>query len=131
MRNWERPMAAVDAFVANEFVSACGDKGAIYKFTCDAPAGDLYYYWKNDDKIDGVHDPNDRYKYNFGSYHPCGAEHEAPKTDAFYDGFVDRNNNGRQDKGESVIVWIEKKWYGYDGHATTKLDMNSWGTAKS
>ncbi len=26
MRNWERPMAVVDAFVANEFVSACGDK---------------------------------------------------------------------------------------------------------
>lgn len=130
MRNWERPIAAVDAFVANEFVSACGDKGTIYKFTCDAPSGKLYYYPESDGKIDGQHDPN-KYRKYLGRYHPCNAKHEAPKTDVFYDGFVDYSNNGRQDKGESVIVWIENTWLGYDGHATTKLDMNSWETAKS
>ncbi len=130
MRNWERPMAVVDAFVANEFVSACGDKGTIYKFTCDAPRGNLYYYPESDGKIDGQHDPNKYHKY-LGIYHPCNAKHEAPKTDVFYDGFVDYNKNGRQDKGESVIVWIENTWLGYDGHATTKLDMNSWETSKS
>lgn len=131
MRNWEKPMVVVDAFVANEFVSACGDKGAIYKFECDAPAGNLYYYWNSDGKIDGVHDPNDRSRHNLGGYYPCGATHQAPKTDAFYDGFVDRNHNRRQDDGEGVIVWIERTWLGDNGHATTQLNMNEWQTAKS
>lgn len=130
MRNWERPMVVVDTFAANEFVSTCGDKGTIYKFTCDAPRGKLYYYPESDGKIDGQHDPNNYHKY-LGRYRPCNAKHEAPKTDVFYDGFVDYNNNGRQDNEESVIVWIENTWLGYDGHATTKLDMNSWETAKS
>ena len=134
MRNWERPMAAVDAFVANEFVSACGDKGTIYKFTCDAPKGSLYYYQKSDGQIDGKHNPYDEATY-IGDYHPCKAKHQAPKTDVFYDGFVDYNRNIRQDPGEGVIVWREKV-YGllgsyYDGHATTNLNMNSWETAKS
>ena len=130
MRNWERPMVVVDTFAANEFVSSCGDKGTIYKFTCDAPSGPLYYYPNSDDQIDGKHDPYGRATY-LGSYHPCKAKHEAPKTDGFYDGFVDYNWNRRQDDGEGVIVWIENTWLGYDGHATTQLDMNSWETAKS
>lgn len=131
MRNWEKPMVVVDAFVANEFVSACGDKGAIYKFECDAPAGRLYYYENSDGKIDGEHDPYDNSRDYLGSYHPCGATHQAPKTDVFYDGFVDRNRNRRQDDGEGVIVWIEYDWLGLNGHATTQLSMNEWQTAKS
>ena len=123
-------MVVVDTFAANEFVSSCGDKGTIYKFTCDAPRGPLYYYPNSDDQIDGKHDPYGRATY-LGSYRPCKAKHEAPKTDGFYDGFVDYNGNRRQDDGEGVIVWIENTWLGYDGHATTQLDMNSWETAKS
>ena len=128
MRNWERPMVVVDTFAANEFVSACGDKGTIYKFTCDAPGGWLYYYPDSDGKIDGVHASNDYHKL-LGDYTPCDAKHEAPKTDGFYDGFVDYNWNRRQDKGEGVIVW--RGPYGNNGHATTQLDMNNWETAKS
>lgn len=128
MRNWERPMVVVDAFVANEFVSACGDKGTIYKFECDAPRGWLYYYKHSDGKIDGVHNRYDKAKL-IGDYHPCGAKHEASKTYDFYDGFVDYNLNGKQDSGEGVIVW--RGPYGNNGHATTNLDMNSWETAKS
>ena len=85
----------------------------------------------NDGEIDGVHDPNDRDTYGLGHYHPCGTTHQAPKTDVFYDGFVDRNRNRRQDSGEGVIVWIERTWLGDSGHATTKLNMNKWQTAKS
>lgn len=128
MRNWERPMVVVDTFAANEFVSSCGDKGTIYKFECDAPGGWLYYYPKNDGQIDGKHDRNDQ-AVLLGSYHPCGAKHEAPKTDGFYDGFVDYNWNGKQDSDEGVIVWRGRNQN--NGHATTKLDMNSWETAKS
>lgn len=128
MRNWERPMTVVDTFVANEFVSACGDKGAIYKFKCDAPRGLLYYYPESDGQIDGKHDRNEDAKF-LGRYHPCHAKHEAPKTDGFYDGFVDYNWNGKQDPGEGVIVW--RGLHQNNGHATTQLDMNSWETAKS
>lgn len=137
MRNWERPMVVVDTFAANEFVSSCGDKGTIYKFECNAPGGPLYYYPNSDDQIDGKHNPYDSATYLGGSYHPCKAKHEAPKTDGFYDGFVDYNGNRRQDDGEGVIVWRER-WYDlfgnpheYQGHATTKLNMNEWQTAKS
>ena len=129
MRNWERPMVVVDTFAVNEFVSSCGDKGTIYKFKCDAPGGPLYYYPYSDGKIDGEHNPDDYAKFISILYHPCGAEHEAPKTDVFYDGFVDYNLNGKHDRGESVIVWRGRKQN--NGHATTKLDMNSWETAKS
>lgn len=128
MRNWERPMTVVDTFVANEFVSACGDKGAIYKFECDAPRGWLYYYPESDGQIDGKHDRNEDAKF-LGRYHPCHAKHEAPKTDGFYDGFVDYNWNGKQDPGEGVIVW--RGLHQNNGHATTQLVMNSWETAKS
>ena len=128
MRNWERPMTVVDTFVANEFVSACGDKGAIYKFECDAPRGWLYYYPESDGQIDGKHDRNEDAKF-LGRYHPCHAKHEVPKTDGFYDGFVDYNWNGKQDPGEGVIVW--RGLHQNNGHATTQLDMNSWETAKS
>lgn len=132
MRNWEKPMVVVDAFVANEFVSACGDKDAIYKFECDAPRGTLYYYPNSDNQIDGKHNPYDRAKY-LGGYHPCGATRQAPKTDVFYDGFVDRNENERQDNGEGVIVWLERKRWGHikNCHATTQLNMINWETAKS
>lgn len=128
MRNWERPMVVVDTFAANEFVSSCGDKGTIYKFECDAPRGWLYYYPESDGQIDGIHDTEDQHKL-IGKYHPCGAKHEASKTDSFYDGFIDYNYNGKHDRGESVIVW--RGPYGNNGHATTQLDMNSWETAKS
>lgn len=128
MRNWERPMVVVDTFAANEFVSTCGDKGTIYKFECDALRGWLYYYPESDGQIDGKHDKNDQHGL-IGWYHPCGEKHEAPKTDGFYDGFVDYNGNGRQDDGEGVIVWRGRS--GRNGHATSKLNMNNWETAKS
>ena len=37
--------------------------------------------------------------------------------------------NGKQDSGEGVIVWRGPR--NNNGHATTNLDMNTWGTAKS
>lgn len=129
MRNWERPMAVVDAFVANEFVSACGDKGTIYKFTCDAPGGCLYYYPESDGKIDGQHNSKNYHRLLSCDYHPCDAKHEASKIDDFYDGFVDYNWNGKQDRDEGVIVWRGE--HHNNGHATTQLDMNNWETAKS
>ena len=103
-RAYVRPTMVGERFVANEYVAACGDKGTVYKFNCDAPRGPLYYY-------------------------PCDAKHEASATNVFYDGFVDYNLNGKQDSGEGVIVWRGPR--NNNGHATTELDMSSWEKAKS
>ena len=128
------PRILVQKFMPNEYVAACGDGHVSYNFVCDAPAGTLYYYPRSDGKIDGVYEGNDRAE-SMGSYTPCSATHAAPTTDDFYDGFVDRNHNGRQDSGEGVIVWRNYEWSifgGYwNGHATANLDMNSWTTDKS
>lgn len=126
-KEWMEPVIEVQEFVANEYVAAC-DNGKVYKFTCDAPGGWLYYYPANDGTIDGKHTDSD-YKISLGNYHPCGTTHESSVTDAFYDGFIDYNGNRKQDSGEGVIVW-RGRWNN-NGHATTKLNMNSWQTAKS
>lgn len=127
-KEWMEPVIEVQEFVANEYVAACGDSGTVYKFTCDAPDGWLYYYPESDGQIDGNYTGSGSQKC-IGSYHPCGATHEASVTDTFYDGFVDYNWNIKQDPGEGVIVWRGPN--NKNGHATTTLDINSWETAKS
>ena len=127
-KEWMEPVIEVQEFVANEYVAACGDGGTVYKFECDAPRGSLYYYPEGDGQIDGKYEGSGRRRY-LGNYHPCRAKHEVSVTDAFYDGFVDYNHNLRQDPGEGVIVWLGP--WNNNGHATTKLNMNSWATAKS
>lgn len=150
---WSKPEMNEFAFAANDYVAACGDQNMIYKFVCDALRGDLYYWakrvyqglpiighwedteWtKQDGVVDGKVDSSllgDASR--LGGYHPCKATHEAPKTDEFYDGFVDTNDNNQFDDGEGVIVWLERNSWGgiKDYHATTNLNMNSWTTAKS
>lgn len=127
-RAYVRPTMVGERFVANEYVAACGDENKVYKFTCDAPGGKLYYYPESDGKVDGVYTGNG-WARRLGDYHPCNAKHEASTTNDFYDGFVDYNHNRRQDDGEGVIVWRGPR--NNNGHATTNLDMNTWETAKS
>lgn len=116
------PQAVVQQFAANEYVAACGDiEHGMYKFKCDAPEGTLYYY-----------DNNGRAQ-RLGSYTPCDKTHEAAMSSEFPNGFVDRNGNRQEDDGEGVVVWIERTWWGQvaNAHATTKVDRDSWETAKS
>lgn len=127
-RTYVRPTMVGERFVANEYVAACGESGKVYKFECNAPRGKLYYYPNSDGKINGEYTGHGR-AIKLGNYNPCGARHIANATDGFYDGFVDYNKNGRQDKGEGVIVW--RGSYGLNGHATTYLDMSKWQAAKS
>lgn len=127
-RAYVRPTMVGERFVANEYVAACGDSGKVYKFTCNAPKGPLYYYSSSDNIIDGVYEGTGEAEY-IGDYKPCSAKHEASATNAFYDGFVDYNKNKKQDKDEGVIVWRGPD--GSNGHATTNLKMSEWETAKS
>lgn len=129
---WTRPMAEVQQFAANEYVAACGESGVVYKFKCDAPGGRwvglIYnyfpvYMYKNNNPVKLVNGNL------LDSYHACGEAHEAESSDDFYKGFIDRNENGREDNGEAVIIWR-----GPDGdnvHCTTNLDMTKWETVKS
>lgn len=122
MKNrWEEPKIMVQKFTPNEYVAACGSTvEGNYLFKCDAPGGRLYYYttdWWGNEKAELL-----------GSYSPCGRTHETSRDNEFPDGFVDYNRNDREDKGEAVIVWIERGPLGgiYNAHATTNLDRESW-----
>lgn len=137
-RIWTKPQAVVEQFMANEYVAACGDSGVVYKFNCNAPGGSLYYYDVEDGKIDGIYSGTGEAKLAGYSYSPCSKKHEAESTADFYDGFVDRNGNGKCDSGENAIIWLEwgtNWWTGEkeidNGHATAELNMNAWETAKS
>lgn len=125
---WSAPEAIAEQFAANEYVAECGDENRVYKFTCDAPKGNLYYYRNSDGTIDGIYNGTGRATL-LGSYEPCSRTHEASTTNPFYDGFVDYNRNRRCDSGEEVIVW--RGPWNNNGHATAQLDMDRWETAKS
>lgn len=137
MRNWERPMVVVDAFVANEFVSACGESGVVYNFECNA--GEEY---KRYDVFtaDGRNlTPGNGYRKG-GSYHPCHKTHQAEEDSGFIKGFMVDNDGNDQltDKtwwGQTyeypktdVIIWTNNNT---NVHCTTKLNMKEWSTAKS
>ncbi|MDD3185466.1 MAG: hypothetical protein PHD70_05635 [Anaerostipes sp.] len=127
-KQWIYPQAVGEVFTPNEYIAACGDSGKVYYFKCDAPAGTLYYYPTSDGAVDGIRASSTGAK-KLGIYHPCNITHQAASTNPFYDGFVDRNGNKKQDKGEGVIVWRGE--YQNNGHATNNLNMDSWETAKS
>ena len=120
---WVRPVTEVQQFEANEYVAACGDSGVVYKFECNAgDKGLIFYPYKVYVDYDG--DGNYEYRNN---YHACGATHKAESDSGFYNGYMDDERTEGND-GIPVIVWTE---YGRDTHCTTKLNMNSWATAKS
>lgn len=130
-KKWIEPQILVQEFVPNEYVAACGDENKVYKFKCTADAGTLYYYPQGDGTIDGIYRGTGKAK-RLGSYHPCGAEHDARVTDDFYDGYVSTSsfeNWQWVEKKTPVIVWRGEN--GRNGHATTNLNMSGWTTAKS
>lgn len=140
-RRYERPSAYIEEFTPNEYVAACGEGGTIYKFQCTAGGG------KNGDLTDitgtinytdgGRHKELGTKKYT--SYHACNAEHSASSSDTFVRGRYYPNGGYDNLKGkyEEVYIWFEpvsKDWWGnkgYDIHATTNLNPETWETAKS
>ena len=121
---WVRPVTEVQQFEANEYVAACGDSGVVYKFECNAGDKGLIYSYPYKVYVDYDEDGNYEYRNN---YHACGAKHEAESDSGFYNGYMDDERTEGNDR-IPVIVWTE---YGRDTHCTTKLNMNSWATAKS
>ena len=140
-RRYERPSAYIEEFTPNEYVAACGEGGTIYKFQCTAGGG------KNGDLTDitgtinytvgGRHKELGTKKYT--SYHACNAEHSASSSDTFVRGRYYPNGGYDNLKGKYEEVYIgfepvSKDWWGnkgYDIHATTNLNPETWETAKS
>ena len=131
MRNWERPMAVVDAFVANEFVSTCGDSGVVYKFKCDA--GDAYggysVYLNGNDGI--AHTKDDIFwcggrgaVRGSRTYTRCGETHSAEDKKDFFPGYIQREGFLGYIEEKNVIVWTNN---GTNTHCTTNLDKSTWG----
>lgn len=139
MRNWERPMAVVDAFVANEFVSACGENHKVYNFECNAGESDKRY---DVFTADGHNLTPDQDYWLFktpGYYYPCHETHEAAEDSGFIKGYmIDNGGNDHltyRGGGKTyeypkteVIIWTNNNT---NVHCTTNLDMKEWTTAKS
>lgn len=128
MRNWERPMAVVDTFVANEFVSTCGEQNRVYKFKCDAGGGTpgtVYKDSNHNGKWDLIGDEA-LTGYILPTYSACGKTHSAPTNDEFINGFYLPNSNPT--KATKVIIWTDG---GTNIHCTTNLNKNEWTTERS
>lgn len=135
---WSSPKTSFEQFVPQNYIAACGDSGTVYKFTCDAPGGPLYYFPDKTANMDSNDLIGKKGTY-LGSYHPCSKKHEAESNSGFYWGYVDKSHgsswsdyesaNQKLDADELVIVWRGNK--GGEGHATAALNMNDWETAKS
>jgi len=127
-REWVSPVIAMQQFIPNEYVSACGDQNMVYKFKCEAgggKSGDVYLETNGTAGLQtslwGEWGGGDR---SLGGYHACGVEHEASTTDDFLEGYYVVGSTVTP-----VIVWRGPR--GTNTHCTTNLDMNSWETAKS
>ena len=120
---WSRPLTVVQNFEANEYVAACGDKGTVYKFECNAGGGS----WGDVYTSDGTNLTPGLGNY----YHACGATHEASTQDDFIKGKF--YYNGGTDitsisKSIDVIIWTDG---GTNVHCTKNLDIDNWETTKS
>ena len=120
---WSSPKTSFEQFVPQNYIAACGDQNKVYLFTCNAPRGTVYYY----------DDETKRTQHYVGGYKPCGSTHEAPVSSVFKLGFVDRNDNGKEDDGEEATIWLETNRWGRitNWQATPEVDINEWETAKS
>lgn len=140
MRNWERPMAVVDTFAANEFVSTCGENHKVYNFECNAGEKNEYYDVFTADGHNLTPDEGFWIFKTPGYYHPCHTTHQAEEDSGFIEGVMVHNGgNDRltyRDWGgatheypkTNVIIWTNNNT---NVHCTTKLNMNEWSTAKS
>ena len=135
MREYVKPMMDSEIFASNEYCSTCGDSGTTYYFECDA--GD----WRGGYSVylngpDGEAHTRDDIFWCGGygavrgnrTYTKCGETHEAEDNNDFYPGYITRKGMFGSTTTQNVIVWTAN---GTNTHCTTKLDMDTWETAKS
>ena len=136
MREYVKPMMDSEVFAANEYFSACGDSGVVYKFKCDAGGGVSGNVYVESNGVEGLQIHGEwvgglgghwqEADYSLRGYHACEITHEADSDDDFLNGYYVPYGSNNVTK---VIIWR-----GPDNnnvHCTINLDQNSWETAKS
>ena len=134
-RTYESPRAYVEEFTPNEYVAACGDSGVVYNFECNAGQADheyAVYTYNNRGRKEYLRIGSGWNSHTINGYdyyyHPCKATHSAESNSGFLTGYYMDDMSTWNDDKIPVTVWTD---HGQDVHCTTKLDMNSWETAKS
>ena len=127
---WSRPLTVVQNFEANEYVAACGDKGTVYKFKCDANSGGFFFNGGHVFLENGLEGGLQLYGENkdqeLGSYHRCSETHEASTQDDFLHGYL---TTYAYTNAQEVIIWRGED--GQNIHCTTVLNKDDWETSKS
>ena len=130
-KNYVAHSMNIETFTANEYCSTCGEENRVYKFVCDA------YGWAYGLDITGSTvylngpdgEPETSDDITLGSYKLCKITHDAPMDDEFEAGYLKKNILGYPaGERKDVIVWTDN---GTNIHCTTKVNMDSWITAKS
>ena len=140
-RTYVKPQMEVEKFSPNSYVAACGDtEYGQYKFECNAGGGTYGALWvvtNSSYSWDSSH-PVQYYAGKYykrmssgsATYHACGIAHESPTTDDYLEGYFDANDNLKDGaQQEKVLIWFSDG--SYTGHATNKLNRDSWTVTKS
>lgn len=133
-RVYAKPILESETFVPQNYIAACGDTNYEYLFQCNSDGGitGAVFYSDGDDKFEPPIFSNGDDKLMGLGYHACQEKHKTEVGDEFIEGWYVTGWNAITGKGDLVTKVII--WKGPDGnniHCTTKLDKNSWSTAKS
>ena len=131
-------------FVANEYVSACGDSGTSYEFECNAGDANGEYdvitnLSRKESWFGTTYTYNNLTKDSHHSrmyFHPCKETHITSIHDDFesgymvYSGGYDNDIDWCLENNQyiPVVIWTNG---GTDVHCTTVLDEHSWKVTKS
>jgi len=140
---WTRPVAAVEQFMPNEYIAACGDKtDPVYKFVCNAGGGAKGGAWEETNKIEGLqsqgewgwdgYDADRRISQTSSSFHACDETHEVPLSgiDQFISNCYYKKAGDPDSAAIPVLVW--RGPYNNNTHCCTGLtDVGSLPIIKS
>lgn len=128
-KHYVKPMMLGEEFLANEFVSACGDtEYGVYEFTCTAGDGkDGGLYIRKTSIFGGTY--WDMVSTTSKSYHACNDKHETSVWDDYKEGIFDSDTNHENGNEIPCLIW----YHGgrYMGHASTGLTREEWEVLKS
>ncbi len=134
---YEKPMMSVENFAANEFIAACHDHGTNYLFECNAgngAHGDIFLDSNSNGELDYKADKN-LTDGSLSYFYACDHKHETSENEFPYGFFVQNhgfdtfeNWRGQKYPVTKVRIWIDEN---KKVHATDKLNISEWETAKS
>lgn len=156
-RKYVKPTLSGEEFIPQNYIAACGDSGAVYKFKCDAGGGTTGTVYYETNGIPGLQKSSG---CNCGGYHmskegeflgvswSCSNwvnQADEYRTSSFHACVNDKNTQGIHEANSTsdfingyyvvngnvtpVIIW--KGANNDNVHCTTALDINSWETTKS